>query len=85
MTITRKLNNDNGLQDWKTEHQAVTGGIFYCRDSAGFSVSTSNKLSCNLTDLCFEIGNKNIPPIRYGQGEKCDSIIQNPKIILKLM
>ena len=22
MTMTRKLNNDNGLQDWKTEHQA---------------------------------------------------------------
>ncbi len=43
----------------------TTGGIFYCRDSAGFSVSTSNKLSCNLTGQCFEIGNKNIPPIRY--------------------
>ena len=40
----------------------TTGGIFYCRDSAGFSVSTSNKLSCNLTGQCFEIGNKNIPP-----------------------
>lgn len=25
--MTRKLNNDNGLQDWKTEHQAVTRGI----------------------------------------------------------
>jgi len=60
--MTRKLNKDNGLQDWKTEHQAVTGGIFYCRDSAGFSVSASNKLSCNLTGQCFEIGNKNIPP-----------------------
>ncbi|MFA5433454.1 MAG: hypothetical protein WC319_11385 [Candidatus Paceibacterota bacterium] len=64
MTITRKLNNDNGLQDWKTEHQAVTGGIFYCRDSAGFSVSVSNKLSCNLTGQYFEIGNKNILPNR---------------------
>jgi len=62
MTITRKLNNDNGLQDWKTEHQAVTGGIFYCRDSAGFSVSATNKLSCKLTVPCSEIGNKNIPP-----------------------
>ena len=30
MTMTRKLNINNGLQDWKTEHQAVTGGIFYC-------------------------------------------------------
>jgi len=61
MTMTRKLNIDN----WKTEHQAVTGGIFYCRDSAGFSVSASNKLSCNLTGLCFKIGNKNIPPKRW--------------------
>jgi len=48
-----------------TEHQLVTGGIFYCRDSAGFSVSASNKLLCILTGQCFEIGNKNIPPIRY--------------------
>ena len=48
--------------------QCITGGIFYCRGSAGFSVSASNKLSCNLTGLCFEIGNKNIPPIRYAQG-----------------
>ena len=63
--MTRELNNDNGLQDWKTEHQAVTGGIFYCRDSADFSVCASNKLSCILTVKCFEIGNKNIPPIRY--------------------
>ena len=45
--------------------QLVTGGIFYCRVSAGFSVSASNKLSCNLTGQCFEIGNKNIPPIRW--------------------
>jgi hypothetical protein len=46
------------------KHEALTGGIFYCRDSAGFSVSASNKLSCILTGQCFEIGNKNIPPIR---------------------
>jgi hypothetical protein len=44
--------------------QLLTGGIFYCRDSAGSSVSASNILSCNLTGQCFEIGNKNIPPIR---------------------
>jgi hypothetical protein len=65
--MTQKLNIDNGIQNWKTEHQAVTGGIFYCRDSAGFSVSASNKLSCILTGQCFEIGNKNIPPNRYQQ------------------
>ena len=58
--IKDRLTNDkNG--------QLVTGGIFYCRDSGYFSVSTSNKLSCNLTGLCFESGNKNIPPIRYQQ------------------
>ena len=44
--------------------QCITGGIFYCRDSGYFSVSASNKLSCNLTGQFFEIGNKNIPPIR---------------------
>ena len=54
----------NGMSLDKKEGQLVTGGIFYCRDSAFFSVSASNKLSCNLTDLCFEIGNKNIPPNR---------------------
>ncbi len=56
--MTQKFNIDNGLQDWKTEHQAVTCGIFYCRDIASFSVSAFNKLSCNLTGQCFEIGNK---------------------------
>jgi hypothetical protein len=35
----------------------ITGGIFYCRDSAGFNVSASNILSCSLTGRCFEIGN----------------------------
>ena len=28
--MTRKLNNDNGLQDWKTEHQAVTTRFSWC-------------------------------------------------------
>jgi len=52
--IKDRLRNDkNG--------QLVTCGIFYCRDSAGFSVFSSNKLLCNLTVKCFEIGNKNIP------------------------
>ena len=50
--------------------QCITGGIFYCRDSEGFSVSATNKLTCNLTGQCFEIGNKNIPPKRYKQGEE---------------
>ena len=50
--------------------QLVTGGIFYCRDSAGSSVSATNKLSCNLTEQCFEIGNKNIPPTVMGKFKK---------------
>lgn len=64
MKLSKLIKNHNGLQDWKTEHQAVTGGIFYCRDSGYFSVSAHNKLSCNLTGQCFEIGNINIPPNR---------------------
>ncbi len=49
------------------KHMAITGSTFYCRCSGCFSVSTSNKLSCNLTGQCFKIGNKNIPPKRYKQ------------------
>jgi hypothetical protein len=45
MTITGKLNNDNGLQDRKTEHQAVTGGMFYCRDSAEINICNSLQIS----------------------------------------
>jgi hypothetical protein len=41
MTMTQKLNNDNGLQGWNTEHQAVTCGIFYCRVSAEIKVCGS--------------------------------------------
>ena len=52
MTMTRKLNNDNGLQDWKTEHQAVTCGIFYCRDSAEIngcgSLQTSSRFDSDV-------------------------------------
>jgi hypothetical protein len=62
MTETCKIQKGMSLD--KKEGQLVTGGIFYCRDSANFSVSASNKLSCNLTVKCFEIGNKNIPPNR---------------------
>jgi len=58
-----KVQFDRNLRTDKNR-QCITGGIFYCRDSAGFSVSASNKLSCNLTLKCFEIGNKNIPPNR---------------------
>ena len=62
--MTEQTENIKGMSLDKKEGQLVTGGIFYCRDSGYFSVSASNKLSCNLTGQCFEIGNKNIPPIR---------------------
>jgi hypothetical protein len=32
--------------------------MFYCRDITNLSVSASNKLFCNLTGHCFEIGKK---------------------------
>ena len=48
MTMTQKINIDNGLQDWKTEHQAVTCGIFYCRVSAEINGSGSLQTSSRL-------------------------------------
>ena len=60
-----KAQFDRNLRTDKNR-QCITGGIFYCRDSGYFSVSAYNKLSCNLTGQCSEIGNKNIPPIRCG-------------------
>ena len=71
-----KVQFDRNLRTDKNR-QCITGGIFYCRDSGYFNVSASNKLSCNLTVKCFEIGNKNIPPIRYQQGKTKKQIINN--------
>ena len=64
-THTEDRNNAAKMKDRFTKDkngQLVTSGIFYCRDSASFSVSASNKLSCIFTGQCFKIGNKNIPP-----------------------
>jgi hypothetical protein len=53
---------------WKDEKaQAITGSIFYCRGSADFSVSKSNKFTFNLTGQYFQIGDKNILAKRYTQ------------------
>jgi len=30
------MKNDNGIQDWRTEHQAVTGSCCQWRDSASY-------------------------------------------------
>lgn len=63
--MTEQIENNKGMSLDKKEGQLVTSGIFYCRDSAGCSVSASNKLLCSLTGQRFEVGNKNIPLDRY--------------------
>jgi methylphosphotriester-DNA--protein-cysteine methyltransferase len=55
MTMTREINNDNGLQDWKTEHQAVTKAKIKRADSANFKGIATNKLYCRLTVTCSEM------------------------------
>jgi len=55
MKTTRKVNNVNGLQDWKTEHRAVTKAKIKRAESANLKDSTSNKLHFNLTVKCFEM------------------------------
>jgi len=60
MTFTRKLINDNGLQAWKTEHQAVTSCIVHLADSDNFKGVTFNKHCGGLTGSCFESPNDTI-------------------------
>ena len=60
--------------------QLVTGGIFYCRDSSGFNVSASNKLSCNLTGKRFEIGNKSVPQNPLAASVKDDPTTTNKRL-----
>jgi hypothetical protein len=45
-------------------HERTTKAKIKRAEGANLKSSTSNKLSCNLTEQCFEIGNKNIPPKR---------------------
>jgi len=67
--MTRKLNNDNGLQGWKKEHQAVTKAI--C--NKGFSGNSSILPRSN-----FGVGGQDISPqsltayslSRYAQGNQ---------------
>ena len=68
--MTRKRNNDNCLQDWKTEHQAVTIGIFYCRVSAKLKGCSSLQTSWWLdSDVLW---NRQQKPTanRYQQGDE---------------
>lgn len=55
--MTDNMKNERHLTTEKKEGQLVTRGIVNCRDSASFSVSAFNKLLCNMTEKCYEIGN----------------------------
>jgi hypothetical protein len=57
MTMIQRLNNNNGLQVWKTEHQAVTTCIKHLAVSGLSSVSARIKSSCNLIGYSFEMPN----------------------------
>jgi len=53
--MRRKHNIDNGLQDWKTERQAVTKAKIKRAESANLKGCTTNKLYRNLTVKCSEM------------------------------
>jgi len=53
--MTRKPYNDNGLQDWKTEHQAVTKAKIKRAVSANLKGIATNKLHRSLTVKCSEM------------------------------
>ncbi|GAB1419246.1 hypothetical protein MASR2M12_20110 [Bacteroidales bacterium] len=55
MTMIRKLNIDNGLQDWRTEHQAVTKAKIKRAESAKLKGIATNKLYNRLTVTCPEM------------------------------
>lgn len=65
--MTRKLNIYNGLQEWKIEHQAVTGGIFYCRYSAEMKVCGSLQTSSWLDSEVLRNRQQKHTAIRYRQ------------------
>jgi len=67
MTMTRKLNIDNGLRDWKTEHQAVTGGCCQWRDSASYDSVEVIETFVLRAKFSGEIATEQQPPIRYRQ------------------
>jgi len=55
MTMAEKLNIDNGLQDWRTEHQAVTKAKIKRAESANLKGTASNKLHRRMTVKCSEL------------------------------
>ena len=55
MTMKRKQSIDNGLQDWKTEHQAVTKAKIKRAECGNLEGSTTNKLHRRLTVKCSEM------------------------------
>lgn len=67
MTMTRKLYIDNGLQDLKTEHQAVTACIVHLANSADIKNVAINKICSGLTGSYYETPNDTIHANRYVQ------------------
>lgn len=55
LTMTRKLNIDNGLQGQKTERQLVTRAKSKRAVSGNLKGIATNKIYRNLTVLCFEM------------------------------
>lgn len=76
MTTTIKLKNENGIQDWETEHQAVTRGKFNCRGSSKFNVCSSHKIHNNLTMKLPVIGNKT-----YHHRYQCQTVYNIIKLL----
>jgi len=67
MTMTRKLNNDNGLRGQTKEHQAVTRGIFYCRICGLFEVGSSYETLYQLDKEVLRNRQQKHTAIRYAQ------------------
>jgi hypothetical protein len=65
--MTRKRNNDNGLQDWRTEHQLPTSGIFYCRVSANLKGCSSLQSSSWFDSDVLRNRQQKHTAIRYSQ------------------
>ncbi len=61
MTMTRKLNIDNGLQAWKTEHQAVTGGCCQWQSSTSYDSAVHVETVVPRRKFCDEPPNSTPP------------------------
>ncbi|MFH1004912.1 MAG: hypothetical protein V1781_05395 [Bacteroidota bacterium] len=67
MTMTRKLNIDNGFQGQKKERQLVTGGCCQWRDSGSFDSDVFIESFVPRGKFSGKIATEQQPPNRYGQ------------------